>query len=63
MRKDMTDAAHAVELEPQPIADQWMARCTCGWRAKASAYDFGSGMKAEVRRLADEHLLNPPAKP
>lgn len=27
---------HALTLEPQPIADQWMAKCSCGWQMTES---------------------------
>lgn len=31
---------HTLALEPQPIADQWMGRCNCGWTTTASFYEF-----------------------
>jgi len=30
---------HVLSLEPQPIADQWMARCPCGWVKTESSND------------------------
>lgn len=34
----MTDH-HTLTLEPQPIADQWMAKCSCGWRSTESFHE------------------------
>lgn len=31
---------HTLTKEPQPIADQWMGRCSCGWRTTVSVYEI-----------------------
>lgn len=31
---------HALAIEGQPIADQLMGKCSCGWRLTASFYEF-----------------------
>lgn len=33
---------HRLHLEPQPIADQWLGRCACGWVATASSWDYAT---------------------
>ena len=30
---------HKLTLKPQPMADQWMGECSCGWRKTASFYE------------------------
>jgi hypothetical protein len=50
-------------LEPQPIADQWMGRCSCGrWQATASMYQHDTRESAigEIRRLWGEHVIEVP---
>lgn len=31
---------HKLEIEPQPIADQMMLKCACGWREPVSAMNI-----------------------
>ncbi|WP_157073614.1 hypothetical protein [Sphingomonas soli] len=52
----MTD--HTLTREPQPIADQWMAKCSCGWRKPVSFYDFSTreDVFAEIDRLFAQHI-------
>lgn len=45
-------AHHALTKEPQPIADQWMGKCTCGWRTTVSFYEIPS--RYELLREIDE---------
>lgn len=37
------DSAHKLSYEAQPIADQIMLRCTCGWRKPICFLDFPLG--------------------
>jgi len=46
--------SHTVRVEPQPIADQWMVRCTCGWSAPVGAET--NDMRSEAYRRKEEHL-------
>ncbi|OWK27592.1 hypothetical protein SPDO_32750 [Sphingomonas dokdonensis] len=46
MTSNDEEQEHVLSLEPQPIADQWMGRCTCGWRMIASLHDFETGIAA-----------------
>jgi hypothetical protein len=48
---------HRVTYEPQPIADQWMVRCICGWSSTVSAYEFDD-MAKEAQRRGEAHLAN-----
>ena len=52
------DTEHMLITEPQPIADQMMVKCVCGWRQPVSLYEFGTkqAINAEVQRLYEEHL-------
>lgn len=36
----MTRELHLLSKEPQPIADQWMGKCSCGWRTTVSFYEI-----------------------
>ncbi|MGI4876684.1 MAG: hypothetical protein ACRYG4_04290 [Janthinobacterium lividum] len=49
---------HRLSAEPQPIADQLMARCSCGWRSGVSFHDFPTRELAwgEVHRRQAAHL-------
>jgi len=51
-------AGHELTLEPQPIADQWMAKCACGWRDTASFYEFDDrdDLLAELRMRHAKHV-------
>lgn len=53
----MTDR-HGLTLEPQPIADQWMGKCSCGWRKAVSFWDIEDrdALIAVIRRLHSEHV-------
>jgi hypothetical protein len=48
---------HRVSMEAQPIADQWLLRCTCGWVDKVSLNDFTIryGARDEAVRRKDLH--------
>jgi hypothetical protein len=49
---------HKLTLEPQPIADQWMASCSCGaWRSTASFYEYDTrdDLVAELERQFVQH--------
>ena len=41
-----------------PIADQWMAKCSCGWRSPVSFHEFPSrdAVFVEIDRRYAEHL-------
>lgn len=45
---------HTLTLEAQPIADQWMGKCYCGWRYTASLYDFDT-REAAIKDIRAEH--------
>lgn len=47
---------HKVRTEPQPIADQVMASCSCGWRQAVSAWNVNEPAKF-ARQLCEEHLV------
>lgn len=50
-------AGHDFTAEAQPIADQVMARCSCGWRKAVSLYEFDPVLAGEeARRLHAEHV-------
>lgn len=53
---------HTTSIEPQPIADQWMAKCSCGWRKSFSTYEFDdpraeAELEAEVHEFAHMPVL------
>ncbi len=53
---------HNIHSEPQPIADQWMLSCSCGWRVSQPLYFYiGPGAQliasATRHKLISEHLL------
>jgi hypothetical protein len=50
--------SHRLTLEPQPIADQWMAKCDCGWRATESVFDHRNpiGLLDSLKSKHDQHL-------
>jgi hypothetical protein len=55
---------HRLTLEPQPIADQWMAKCSCGWRKAVSLYEHAHGWQArEAARKAHEEHVQATVKP
>ena len=47
---------HILTTEPQPIADQVMAKCSCGWRKALSLYDFPGAVAVEARAAHAVHL-------
>jgi hypothetical protein len=49
---------HYPRHEPQPIADQVMAGCMCGWREAVSIHDYPTRetLWAEVERRYKSHL-------
>jgi len=50
---------HALTLEPQPMADQWMGKCSCGWRTTVSIYEAPTREATiqEIRRRHAEHTV------
>lgn len=49
---------HLLTLEPQPIADQMMAKCSCGWRKAVSIYEVqrgGPSMANIATQLHEQH--------
>jgi hypothetical protein len=50
---------HITKIEPQPIADQLMAMCSCGWRKPVSLLEFsGSGAFDEAHALCYRHYIS-----
>lgn len=45
---------HEIRYTPQPIADQIMVECLCGWRKTASTWLDDAWR--EARRLAADHI-------
>lgn len=47
-----------IRAEPQPIADQWMIECACGWRSAISVYEQPSrrDVMAEISRRYGAHV-------
>lgn len=56
---------HKLELESQPIADQWMAKCKCGWWSRESFWDTPDRdeLLAKLRERFADHLRNPTTAP
>lgn len=57
--------SHKLTLIPQPIADQWMAECSCGkFRSAASFYDFNTkdDLLDELKRRYVEHCRDEKAR-
>ena len=54
-------ADHQLILEAQPIADQWMAKCACGWRATASTWEFDDRdtLLGNLRARHEQHKKEP----
>lgn len=52
------ETKHKFIREPQPMADQWMAICSCGWRKPVSYYQFDTHAElfAEMDRLFAKHI-------
>ena len=53
-------STHTLSQEPQPIADQVMVKCSCGWREAVSLWTHHTvaGVQAEIHRVGQEHLLD-----
>lgn len=51
---------HTLTLKPQPMADQWMGDCSCGWRRTASLYEFDTreAAIARIELLHRDHLAD-----
>ncbi len=50
---------HRMSTEPQPIADQVMVKCSCGWRNAVSVFDIqreGPSMSNICKDLFDGHI-------
>ena len=49
---------HEPRHEPQPIADQVMAKCICGWREPVSTYGYPTreSLWAELHKRYKAHL-------
>lgn len=54
----VNDDLHTLTREPQPIADQWMAKCSCGWRSPVSFWEFDTqeAVFAEIDRRFRDHI-------
>lgn len=48
---------HTLTLKPQPIADQWMGECSCGWRHAASLNQFDT-REAAIDDIETAHLIH-----
>ena len=48
---------HTLTLKPQPMADQWMGECSCGWRHTASLYQFDT-REAAIDDIETAHLIH-----
>jgi len=58
----MTDVKHDIRVEPQPMADQMMAKCSCGWQSPVSVWDFAQP-GIEAHRRANQHVLKNLVRP
>lgn len=50
---------HELELVPQPTADGWQAKCSCGkWKTFASFYEYRTkdDLIAELSRQHSSHI-------
>jgi hypothetical protein len=54
----MLKSTHDLTVTPQPLADQWMGRCSCGgWSATASLNEMDRHQAlAELRRQLHGHI-------
>lgn len=43
---------HTLAFEAQPIADQWMGRCLCGWQ-KAVSFNSGKCRTAVLHEIQE----------
>jgi hypothetical protein len=41
---------HRVTREAQPIADQWMLRCSCGWSCRVDLWDESLNTQAAIQQ-------------
>lgn len=61
---------HTLTKRPQPMADQWMGECSCGWRTTVSLYSISDrdAVLTEIARQHGKHILDinapdtPPAR-
>lgn len=51
------EMTHTLTLKPQPIADQWMGECSCGWRHTASLLQFDT-REAAIDDIETAHLIH-----
>jgi len=51
---------HTLTIEPQPIADQWMAKCSCGWRQTESFWKTPDrdALLEKLRTAHRDHAAN-----
>lgn len=56
---------HNLTKEPQPIADQWMGKCSCGWQTTVSAYEISDRdtLLVEIDRRYGEHVAQTTTDP
>lgn len=53
----LTMVEHRLSQEPQPIADQVMVKCSCGWREAVTVWGRTQvGMMNEIKRVGEAHL-------
>jgi hypothetical protein len=43
-------AQHRITREAQPIADQWMLRCSCGWSCRVDLWDESLTTQAAIQQ-------------
>lgn len=46
----MRSTAHKITREAQPMADQWMLRCSCGWRCVVDLWDPALQTQAAIQQ-------------
>jgi hypothetical protein len=44
---------HRITREAQPIADQWMLRCSCGWSRRVDLWDPALNSQAAIQQRID----------
>lgn len=56
--KRARQARHEITTEGQPIADQIMVRCLCGWRLPVSMWDHRTRdeLWAKIREVSESHI-------
>jgi hypothetical protein len=48
--------SHKLTLKPQPMADQWMGECSCGWRRTESL--IVHTRDSAIREIEAAHLIH-----